>query len=157
MLERVQGKRLDCRRPSGNDGSVNGLGCSPLPLTAIARSAKRGGNSHDCVAQGSSVALAVCSLNHLGRRNDRMAKIQFELPDEKLAELEALQKESRLETRKDLFNTALTLFEWAVDEVKAGRSIASVDEENKRYREIVMPALRAVAPTTANGSKRKNS
>jgi hypothetical protein len=86
-----------------------------------------------------------------------MAKIQFELPDEKLAELEALQKESRLETRKDLFNTALTLFEWAVDEVKAGRSIASVDEENKRYREIVMPALRAVAPTTANGSKRKNS
>jgi hypothetical protein len=75
-----------------------------------------------------------------------MAKIQFDLPEEKLAELEVLQKEARLDTRKDLFNNALTLFEWALNEVKNGRSIASVDETNKLYRAIIMPALQAASP-----------
>ena len=46
-----------------------------------------------------------------------------------------------LSTQKDLFNSALTLFEWAVGEVRQGRSVASIDEATQRYREIAMPAL----------------
>lgn len=80
-----------------------------------------------------------------------MVRIQFELPEEKVKELEALMQEARISTRKDLFNNALTLFEWAIEERRAGRSIASVDEQNKKYKELVMPALAAVAPKSNNG------
>jgi hypothetical protein len=49
-------------------------------------------------------------------------------------------EETRLTTRKDLFNNALTLFQWAVKAKKAGRIIASVDE-NQHIRELVMPSI----------------
>jgi len=75
-----------------------------------------------------------------------MVRIQFELPEEKVKELEALMEAAQITTRKDLFNNALTLFEWALQERKTGRTIASVDEENKKYKELVMPALSAVTP-----------
>jgi len=152
----VNREPLHCRLTSGADRSVNGLFQSPLPLTVNTyESATRGVQIHDQVAQERRINLHLYLSGHVRRKCERMAKIQFELPDEKLVELEALQKESRLDTRKDLFNTALTLFEWAVEEVKAGRTIASIDEDNNRYREIVMPALRAVAPT-GNGKKKSD-
>ena len=44
-------------------------------------------------------------------------------------------------TKKDLFNNALSLFRWAVEERKSGRIIASIDGEEKSVREVVMPAL----------------
>jgi len=39
----------------------------------------------------------------------------------------------------------LSVFEWAVNEVKNGNSIAAVDEENQVYRVLVTPALESVA------------
>ncbi len=80
-----------------------------------------------------------------------MIRIQFELPEEKVKELQALMDEAGIATRKDLFNNALTLFEWALKECRSGRTIASVDEHNKKYKELVMPALLAVRPKTNNG------
>jgi hypothetical protein len=82
-----------------------------------------------------------------------MVRIQFELPEEKVKELEALMREANIATRKDLFNNALTLFEWAVQETQSGRTIASVDEENKKYKELVMPSLMAVAAQPKNGGR----
>jgi hypothetical protein len=84
-----------------------------------------------------------------------MVRIQFELPEEKARELEALMKETGVATKKDFINNALTLLEWVIQEKKKGRSIASVDEENQRYRELVMPLLEMIsgptkhAPSTA--------
>ncbi len=49
------------------------------------------------------------------------------------------------ETRKDLFNNALSLFDWAVGEVLKGRVIASLDEANKHYTRLTMPALQNAA------------
>jgi hypothetical protein len=72
-----------------------------------------------------------------------MARIQFELSEEKLNELESLMEETGVRTKKDLFNNALTLLEWAIAERKAGRIIASVDEKENKYKEIVMPVLSA--------------
>jgi hypothetical protein len=57
-----------------------------------------------------------------------------------VAELDKLMEETRLTTRKDLFNNALTLFLWAVKAKRAGRIIASVDE-NHHMRELVMPSI----------------
>ncbi|MCI0487941.1 MAG: hypothetical protein L0229_15220 [Blastocatellia bacterium] len=72
-------------------------------------------------------------------------RIQFELPEEKVRELERLMQETGIGTRKDFFNNALTLLEWAIHERKAGHVIASLDEKNKQYKELVMPILSAVA------------
>lgn len=59
----------------------------------------------------------------------------------KNAELEKLMKETGIETKRELINTAITLFIWAIREVKSGRSVGSVDEKNGKWKEIVIPAF----------------
>lgn len=73
-----------------------------------------------------------------------MIRIQLDLPEDQVAELDELMKETRLATRKDLFNNALTLFQWAVKAKRAGRTIATIDEGDKTAKELVMPALENV-------------
>lgn len=70
-----------------------------------------------------------------------MVRVQIEITEEKSRELELLMKESGIKTKKDLINNALTLFEWAVKEIKEGRKIVSLDEKNKKYKEVFMPCL----------------
>jgi metal-responsive CopG/Arc/MetJ family transcriptional regulator len=74
-----------------------------------------------------------------------MVRIQLDLPEEQVKELDELMRETNITTRKDLFNNALTLFQWAVKAKRAGRIIASVDEERGISKELVMPALENVA------------
>ncbi|MBI5779633.1 MAG: hypothetical protein HZA49_09300 [Planctomycetes bacterium] len=71
------------------------------------------------------------------------ARVQFELPESKIKELETLMKEAGIRTKKDLFNNALSLLEWAIKEKREGRIIASVDEKNHKYKEVIMPLLSA--------------
>ena len=68
-------------------------------------------------------------------------RLNIELPKEQVSELQALMKTIGVDTYKDLFNNALTLLQWAVDEVKNSRKIASVDEAANKYRELAMPAF----------------
>lgn len=82
-----------------------------------------------------------------------MTRIQIDLPDEKVRQIEALIVETGLPTKKDFFNNAVTLLAWAIREVKAGRIIASVDESQNRYKEILLPALENVATLTTSNSK----
>lgn len=70
-----------------------------------------------------------------------MKRLQFELPEERVLELDNLAERTGLKTRVQLLNTALTLFEWAVREREAGRIIASLDEGNAKYKEIDMPGF----------------
>ena len=74
------------------------------------------------------------------------ARLQLDLTKEHLHELEALMKELGISTKKDLFNQAMTLLEWAVRERKAGRIIASVDEAHDQYKQVLLPAVERVAP-----------
>jgi len=78
------------------------------------------------------------------------ARLQLDLTKEHLQELEALMKELGISTKKDLFNQAITLLEWAVRERKAGRIIASVDESRDQYRQVLLPAVERVAPRLKN-------
>ncbi len=71
-------------------------------------------------------------------------RLQIELSEDKLDELESLMKEGRAATKKEFVNAALTLMEWAMKERRAGRIIASVDEGKNVYKEIVMPILSEV-------------
>ena len=71
-------------------------------------------------------------------------RIQLDLPEEKIHELKALMDEADLETYKELFNNALTLLEWSIEESKAGRTLASMDETTDHYRVLVMPMVQRV-------------
>jgi hypothetical protein len=75
-----------------------------------------------------------------------MKRIQFELPEEKVAELERLMDESGIKTRKDLLNNALMLLEMAIKERKEGRTLVSVDEKKNRFKEVLMPILSSIQP-----------
>ena len=72
-------------------------------------------------------------------------RVQLVLPAERVRMLDQLAAEAGLATRKDLFNNALTLLNWAVREVRRGRVIASVDETTQRFTELHIPMLDAVA------------
>lgn len=54
-------------------------------------------------------------------------------------------EEAGFETYKELFNSSLTLLEWAINEMKSGKVLASVDEQNEKYRVLVMPVLERIA------------
>jgi hypothetical protein len=70
-----------------------------------------------------------------------MKRLQVLMSDERLDELDALVKLTGLKTRTELINYSLTLFEWSVKERLGGRIIASVDEQNERYKEVELPGI----------------
>jgi hypothetical protein len=70
-----------------------------------------------------------------------VSRVQLDLPTEKVEQLDRLAAEVGFATRKDLFNNALTLLQWAVKESRRGRAIASVDQANERFTELHMPFL----------------
>ena len=74
----------------------------------------------------------------------KTVRAQFELSETRAEELKQLMAECNLSTQKELFNSALTLFAWAVKERRVGRVIASIDESTMKYKELAMPALQAV-------------
>ncbi len=71
-------------------------------------------------------------------------KFQFEMPQANADRLDQMARESGA-TKRDIINNAMTLLEWAIDEVKAGRVIASIDAQENRYKELVLPLLRDFA------------
>ena len=79
-----------------------------------------------------------------------LIRLQMDLPEKRVQELENLMAECGIATKKDLFNTALTLFEWAVSERRRGPIIASVDEKNSKYKELQMPAFAALDRRTVS-------
>ena len=82
-----------------------------------------------------------------------MVRIQLDLPEDQVKELDELMRETKLATRKELFNNALTLFHWAAKAKRAGRTIASLNENDGTAKELVMPALENVAVVSPAGSK----
>jgi len=73
-------------------------------------------------------------------------RIQFEVPIERLQELEKLMTQAGIVTKKELLNNALTLLEWVVGEKARGHAIASVDRSEKRFKELAMPIFSNIKP-----------
>ena len=67
-----------------------------------------------------------------------MKRIQLDIPENKLEEIEKMMKEHGISTKKQLFNVALNLLQWALKEKDNNRIIASVDEKNDSYKEIIL-------------------
>jgi hypothetical protein len=82
-------------------------------------------------------------------------RIQIDVSPEKLAELEELMQVCGVKTKKELINNALVLLQWAVRQVRSGRTVASVDEKEKRYRDLEMPILSTAAGKKWEGSPQR--
>jgi hypothetical protein len=68
-------------------------------------------------------------------------RIQFEITDDKALALSQMMVEAEIQTHRELFNVALTLLNWAMNEVKSGRVVASVDLDANVYSKLVIPVL----------------
>lgn len=84
--------------------------------------------------------------------NQQVMRWQLDVPSGRAQELDAFAEEYGFATRKDLLNTALSLLQWAVAEVKTGRIIASVDEASMRYKQIDLPAFKHAERKQGNSS-----
>lgn len=67
-------------------------------------------------------------------------RIQFELTDDKAKELDSFMSILGVTTKKDLFENALALLEWATKEINndPDRVIGSIDEKKDTYKELQM-------------------
>lgn len=75
----------------------------------------------------------------------KKTRIQFDLPNDRVEQLERLMAATDIDTRKDLFNNALALFEWAVAERQRGYEIGSYSTSDKEVNTVHMPSLISAA------------
>jgi hypothetical protein len=83
-------------------------------------------------------------------------RLQFEMTEERVKEIDELIDRLGLKTRVNLLNEALTFYEWAVREREAGRIIASVDEEEDKYKEVELPGFPTITKTQEVAEKIKD-
>jgi hypothetical protein len=76
-------------------------------------------------------------------------RLNFELNEAQMASINALKARTGASSMKELFNNALSILDWAVDEIAQGREIAAVSPDSKNYRVFVTPLLRQVQPQPA--------
>jgi hypothetical protein len=72
-------------------------------------------------------------------------RLNFEFSEDRINDLKQLQTETNADSMKELFNTALTMLEWSVKEVKNGNEIAAVNEQEDLYCVFITPLLEKVA------------
>jgi hypothetical protein len=83
--------------------------------------------------------------------SEPVRQVIFDLNNGRLEEIESLMKDGDVETRKDLFNYALTLLSWAMREVRNGRVIVSLNEETQGYERVCIPPLENAAKKVVAG------
>jgi|HubBroStandDraft_4_1064222.scaffolds.fasta_scaffold1683387_1 hypothetical protein len=71
--------------------------------------------------------------------------INFEFTEDQVKRLKALQLKTGSSTMNDMFNSAMTMLDWAVDETIKGNAVASVDPDSETYRALLMPILQKAA------------
>jgi hypothetical protein len=92
-----------------------------------------------------------------GEQNLNMIRIQLDLPEERVRELDEVMRTAQITTRKDLFNSALTFLAWALSERDKGRVIASLDESTGGYKELVMPFFSFTKKPNSEGNSNNNN
>jgi len=70
-----------------------------------------------------------------------MPKFQIEISREKNKEIQDLMTKTGISTKREYFNTALTVLKWIIHEKERFRIIASVDEKDKSYKELVIASI----------------
>lgn len=65
-------------------------------------------------------------------------ELQIEIDDRGLSILNGLKKRSGLAGYREIFNTGLTLLDWALRQEAAGKVIAAVDEQKQMYKQVAL-------------------
>jgi hypothetical protein len=71
-------------------------------------------------------------------------RIQIEMSEGNIKELQSLMEQMGVKSYKDLFNCALSLLESAVLQAASGRKLAVIDEADHEYRALILPELENV-------------
>lgn len=66
-------------------------------------------------------------------------RLQIELPEDRVQYLKSLMEVANIDTYKQLFNISISILEWALREKSRGRIIASMDEGDGSYKELILP------------------
>jgi len=66
-------------------------------------------------------------------------RLQIEISSTRAEEISVLMETFDIGTKKDLFNNAISLLQWAGKELKRGRIIGSIDQDTESYNELSMP------------------
>ena len=77
--------------------------------------------------------------------HESKTRVQLDMSAAEIQRLNWIMEVCDLTTRKELFNNALTILEWATRETVDGRKIASFDDTTKDRYILSMPALNAAA------------
>ncbi len=70
-------------------------------------------------------------------------RVQFEMTNDRLTELDQLKYRGKFESRRELFNAAFELLDWAVEQAEKGRDIASlnIDDNDTTHHIFALPVL----------------
>jgi len=68
-------------------------------------------------------------------------RIQFDLREDKLREIEQAMKLMGISTKKQYLDYAFTLLKWAQSQAQNGRIVVGLDEKTGYYKELSMPPL----------------
>lgn len=80
-------------------------------------------------------------------------RVQLDLSSKEILRLNWIMEICDLNTRKELFNNALTLLEWASKEIVEGRKIASFDDDTKDRFILSMPCLNSIQSHNSEGAQ----
>jgi hypothetical protein len=83
--------------------------------------------------------FTMANLNKADEAAPELKRLQLELTEERMKYFDKLVVECGLRTRKDLFDNALTLLDWALEEIRNGNKIACVNQNDKRMELLRMP------------------
>jgi len=74
-----------------------------------------------------------------------VSRFQLDLTANELDSIERWSTFAGFRTKREFFNNAFTLFQWAAKQVMLGRTICAMNETTGEVRHLEMPALTAIA------------
>jgi len=74
-------------------------------------------------------------------------RVVLEFSSEKVEQIDSMKAKLQLATRKEMFNYAIGLLDWAIRQREKGYVIMVGDHERERYIQLSMPALDSIEKT----------
>jgi Arc/MetJ-type ribon-helix-helix transcriptional regulator len=72
-------------------------------------------------------------------------RIQLEISENRHRQLRHLMEKADFKTYSELFNNAVTLLQWSIQQIEEGCSIVSLRQDSDKQKELSMPFLQQVA------------
>jgi len=90
--------------------------------------------------------FAITLTNNKSVYQEEEAKPLFEVPAHSVKIIDNLLSDCRLAERNEVISNALSLFEWAVNQTRDGKTISSLDQSTGIFQEVSLPALDNIRP-----------